>query len=343
MVDCLLRRARVFGDHPPRDKEHHLASPKCRRESTPQIPVNAAFDQGCRRRRPGSSAGAASSVAPIARAPASAPNRNITEKESGAAGDITIVRPAAAAPPRRTEQIEIRQFRSTRLSIRAVGGVDPVAPQGPHRRSLRSPELQRRPRTGISLKRNPAPPATSPSCGQQPPHHPGGPSRSRSERATVGAAEFAIVGDDPVAGCARPAPAPSPPPGRLALPSSERQKARQGDPRRLSIRFHTSACALFRTACTLFRIERLRPARGTGRRRLGERRVEGHALHSDLPFRLSVAYGAPVSSAITEQSGAKRQFRLRDVTLFTDRRSEYFMTNFPSRPGSGPPHTRQVI
>jgi hypothetical protein len=29
---------------------------------------------------------------------------------------------------------------------------------------------------------------------------------------TVGAAEFAIVGDDPVAGCARPAPAPSPPP-----------------------------------------------------------------------------------------------------------------------------------
>ena len=31
-----LRRARVFGDHPPRDKEHHLASRKCRRESTPQ-------------------------------------------------------------------------------------------------------------------------------------------------------------------------------------------------------------------------------------------------------------------------------------------------------------------
>ena len=29
---------------------------------------------------------------------------------------------------------------------------------------------------------------------------------------TVGAAEFAIVGDDPIAGCARPAPAPSPPP-----------------------------------------------------------------------------------------------------------------------------------
>jgi hypothetical protein len=32
----VMRRARVFGDHPPRDKEHHLASRKCRRESTPQ-------------------------------------------------------------------------------------------------------------------------------------------------------------------------------------------------------------------------------------------------------------------------------------------------------------------
>jgi hypothetical protein len=31
-----MRRARVFGDRPPRDKEHHLASRKCRRESTPQ-------------------------------------------------------------------------------------------------------------------------------------------------------------------------------------------------------------------------------------------------------------------------------------------------------------------
>jgi hypothetical protein len=31
-----MRRAGFFGHHPPRDKEHHLASPKCRRESTPQ-------------------------------------------------------------------------------------------------------------------------------------------------------------------------------------------------------------------------------------------------------------------------------------------------------------------
>src|SRR5665811_668859 len=38
-----LRRARVFGDHPPRDKEHHLASRKCRRESTPQNPMALIF------------------------------------------------------------------------------------------------------------------------------------------------------------------------------------------------------------------------------------------------------------------------------------------------------------
>ena len=48
--------------------------------------------------------------------------------------------------------------QSTRLSIsRAVGAVDPVAPQRPqqrpHRRSLRSPELHRRPEPE-SLKRN---------------------------------------------------------------------------------------------------------------------------------------------------------------------------------------------
>ena len=37
-----MRRAGFFGDHPLRDKEHQLASRKCRRESTPQTPVNAA-------------------------------------------------------------------------------------------------------------------------------------------------------------------------------------------------------------------------------------------------------------------------------------------------------------
>ena len=70
------------------------------------------------------------------------------------------------------------QTQSTQLSIRAVGAVDPVAPQRPHRLSLRSPELHRRPRTAISPQRNPAPPATSPSCGLKPLPHPGDSSRS---------------------------------------------------------------------------------------------------------------------------------------------------------------------
>ena len=139
-------------------------------------PVNAAFDQGCRRRRPRSSTAAASSVAPIARAPSSAPNRNITEKESGAAGDITIVPPAAAAPPRRPEQVEMRRARvfgdrpprdkehhlagrkcwrestpqkpplSVLQIFRSVVD-DPVARAGArqHHRSPRSPDLHRRP------------------------------------------------------------------------------------------------------------------------------------------------------------------------------------------------------
>jgi hypothetical protein len=35
-----MRRAGFLGHHPPRDKEHHRASPKCRRESTPQTPLS---------------------------------------------------------------------------------------------------------------------------------------------------------------------------------------------------------------------------------------------------------------------------------------------------------------
>jgi hypothetical protein len=35
-AEGLMRRAGFLGHHPPRDKEHHRASPKCRRESTPQ-------------------------------------------------------------------------------------------------------------------------------------------------------------------------------------------------------------------------------------------------------------------------------------------------------------------
>ena len=90
---------RILGHHPPRDKEHHLASRKCRRESTPQSPVNAAFDQGCRRRRPRSSTAAASSVAPIARAPAS-PRTGISLKRNRRRRRPHHLRPAAAAPAR---------------------------------------------------------------------------------------------------------------------------------------------------------------------------------------------------------------------------------------------------
>jgi len=79
------------------------------REHAAASPLNAAFDPGGRRRRPRTSIAAAASVAPIARAPSSAPNRNITKKESAAGGDITIVRPAAAAPTRRPEQVEMRR------------------------------------------------------------------------------------------------------------------------------------------------------------------------------------------------------------------------------------------
>jgi hypothetical protein len=35
-AEALIRRAGFLGHHPPRDKEHHPASGKCRRESTPQ-------------------------------------------------------------------------------------------------------------------------------------------------------------------------------------------------------------------------------------------------------------------------------------------------------------------
>ena len=173
-----------------------------------QLPLNAAFDQGGRRRRPGSSTAAAASVAPIARAPASAPNRNITEKESGAAGDITIVRPAAAAPPRRPEQVEMRRAgfsATTRQGIKNTSS--PAGNVGERARRRQLPlnaafdQGGRRRRPGSStaaaasvapIARAPAsapnrnitekesgPPATSPSCGQQPLHRPGGPSRSR--------------------------------------------------------------------------------------------------------------------------------------------------------------------
>jgi hypothetical protein len=35
-AQAIMRRAGFLGHHPPRDKEHHLASRKCRRERTPE-------------------------------------------------------------------------------------------------------------------------------------------------------------------------------------------------------------------------------------------------------------------------------------------------------------------
>src|SRR6202162_171796 len=72
-----------------------------------------------------------SSVAPITRAPSSAPesanNNPLKRTGDGAAGDLTIVRPAAAAPPRRPEQVEqVGRHRAAqplaRRSRRARGG-----------------------------------------------------------------------------------------------------------------------------------------------------------------------------------------------------------------------------
>src|ERR1019366_364078 len=93
---------------PPRDKERQLASPNAVRGEMNRLftrslqkgsdfspanqtyvaqvvaarTVNAAFDPGGRRRRPRTSTAAAASVAPSARAPASAPNRNIAKTKS---------------------------------------------------------------------------------------------------------------------------------------------------------------------------------------------------------------------------------------------------------------------
>src|SRR5664279_3255379 len=95
-------------------------------------PVNTAFDPGCRRRRPRGSFAAASAVAPIARAPASAPTRNITTKKSGAAGDITIVRPTAAAPTRRRVRVSLQvEMRRAGFSATTRQGIkNTSAPAG---------------------------------------------------------------------------------------------------------------------------------------------------------------------------------------------------------------------
>src|SRR5208283_2690055 len=76
---------------------------------------------------------AAAAVAPIARAPASAPTRNITTKKSGGAGDITIVRPTAAAPTRRRVRVSLQvemHTRSCRAGETRAGHHAPALGQG---------------------------------------------------------------------------------------------------------------------------------------------------------------------------------------------------------------------
>jgi hypothetical protein len=104
-----MRRAGILGHHPPRDKEHQLASRKCRRESTPQTPTSvlqnlALFidDPVARCARPGPSA-------ELHRPP---PNRRTTIplKRRGRR------RPAAAAPARAGRSAD-RAPRRPRIEI----------------------------------------------------------------------------------------------------------------------------------------------------------------------------------------------------------------------------------
>ena len=209
-----MRRAGFFGHHPPRDKEDHLASRKCRRESTPQthqqrrhhpitsnrnrrrrglqlghdpahhrLPpapmdkdgdraslkserestpqtgLNAVVEPGCCRTPPPSSRRAASTIIgagpPRAREWAAnmvnaalnavvEPGCCRTPPPSSRRAASTII---GAGPPRAREWAAnmVNAAQTRRLSIRAVGAVDHVPPQRPHRPSLRSPELHRRP------------------------------------------------------------------------------------------------------------------------------------------------------------------------------------------------------
>src|SRR5580704_7901908 len=88
----------------------------------------------------------------------------------GAAGDLTIVRRAAAAPPRRPEPVE------------PVGRPAPPRSGAAHITTVRRadrPSSIVRPEPEITKKESAtAPPATSPSCGERQLHHPGAPSRS---------------------------------------------------------------------------------------------------------------------------------------------------------------------
>ena len=143
----------------------------------------------------------------------------------GAAGDLTI---CGQHPLRRPEQVEQASRRrncaapdssaTTRQGIKnasspagnvgerarrrasqrgfrsgVLASVDPVPPQRPHRRSLRSPERQRRAPNRNITKTESAPPATAPSAAST---RCAGPSRSSRHRAAV-TAPRRILGHHP--------------------------------------------------------------------------------------------------------------------------------------------------
>jgi hypothetical protein len=110
-----------------------------------------------RRRRPRGSFAAASAVAPIARAPASAPTRNITTKKSGAAGDITIVRPTAAAPTRRRVRVSLQvEMRRAGFSATTSQGIkNTSAPAGNVGARARRSTSQHGFRSGVSAASTP--------------------------------------------------------------------------------------------------------------------------------------------------------------------------------------------
>ncbi len=166
-----MRRAGFFGHHPPRDKEDHLASRKCRRESTPQTHQQRRhhpITSNRNRRRRGLQLGHDPAHHRLPPAPMDKDGDRASlksERESTPqTGLNAVVEPGCcrtpppssrraastiigAGPPRAREWAAnmVNAAQTRRLSIRAVGAVDHVPPQRPHRPSLRSPELHRRP------------------------------------------------------------------------------------------------------------------------------------------------------------------------------------------------------
>ena len=171
---------RILGHHPPRDKEHHLASRKCRRESTPQtqstrlsIRAVGAVDPVAPQRPHRRRSDRPSSIV--------APNRNITKKEIGDGAAI-------GASAGRVEQIEMRRagFSATtrqgiKNTISPAGNVGERARRRPSQRGFRSglsapstpwlhsgrivgrsdrPSSIVAPNRNITKNGNPAPPAT---------------------------------------------------------------------------------------------------------------------------------------------------------------------------------------